>query len=969
MLRKFLSLLVLFVITLTLFNSTPLLNSHFEQSVDTNSSSSVEGIRSSYVTSNSYPIPMNITGNSYSAPHTGFSVASNSELLTLRDSETWAGTGSVGDPIVITGYNFTSTSNVLLSISNTNLHFKIDGNFFRVPTENYYGVSLSNVTNGNITNNYFDKADFGVNFNDVNFTSVHGNHFTSLVGTYITSGQNNSISDNYFNTTDTSVMLYSSSNTTFHNIVYNNTFKGSAYGVYLWSAFKNEITLNNFTQTSIYSIYLYQTTAAFNVITENIIQDVVGSGFTGIFVSSYSHNNTISRNNITNVTIGIRLSYADNNTVFDNSIENTTQAISVESSQYNRVYQNNISNVADGFLGAYALILNKGGNNTLFNNNVNDTDHGVQIYQSSQNVLHGFNISANRGVGVTLLTASFNDIFDCNIEGGTTGFHFTSSSTNNTLIRNTLQLLNQGIQLQSTSHYNTFIENRIENATNYGIDSTSSSYLTIYNNTIMHSGLRGINIAPSSYPIIAFNVLYNNGQYGLYLNTGLGSKIYNNTIKFHSSAGAYLISTNQHNISFNTFANSTIGLSLVLSDPGYVIGNTFANNSDTGLFLDGTDGLYITDNLFEHSGNQGLRLSISDGNVIANNTIRDSTMYGIVAESTSNTNFIMQNEIRNNALYAVWLKSGPNDIRLNNISGSGVGIYVDTSNTNTIESNRIEGNTDGIRLVDSDSNSILLNMIFNNSQYGIYSESGFPEENNGNKIYNNSIVSNGVYGVWLYATARTAEVKWNDFINNTENARDSNPSAYLNVWDENFYDDWDQVQSYYSIIGINIRDYNPSPLPLYPLRFHFMLPATIMSPTGGSDYPGDITITWNSAYDSYGHSITYDLYYSNNTGSNWYSIVSGLTNSSFYWNATSFPEGSEYQVRVVASDTTNTTTTSETGSFSIDPQAPRLGVVPSSFTVEISWDPMPVLNFSAFDDNPDLAYIEWLGFEMSDPVF
>ncbi|MCK5238830.1 MAG: hypothetical protein KAR33_04730, partial [Candidatus Thorarchaeota archaeon] len=122
-------------------------------------------------------------------------------------------------------------------------------------------------------------------------------------------------------------------------------------------------------------------------------------------------------------------------------------------------------------------------------------------------------------------------------------------------------------------------------------------------------------------------------------------------------------------------------------------------------------------------------------------------------------------------------------------------------------------------------------------------------------------------------------------------------------------------------------------------------------------------------YDSFGHSITYDLYFSNNTGSNWYSLVSGLTNSSFYWNTSSFQEGSEYQVRIVASDTTSTTSTSETGTFSIDPQAPRLGIVPSSFTVELSWDPMPVLNFSAFDENPDWAYIEWLGFEMSEPVF
>ncbi len=962
--RKLLTTLLLFALMLTMLSSTayPTNPVGSPEGISTESSDMNEG--RIHVTSNTYPIPMDISGNSYS-DHPRITITSNSDFISQKASESWLGTGVEGDPIEITGYNFTSTSGDLISISNTDLHFTIAGHFVRESTENYYGISLSNVTHGNITNNFFDRASSGVYFNDVNFSLVQNNHFTSFVGTWVSAGRNNSISGNYLNTTDTSVMFYSSA--TFNNTVYNNTLLGSSYGVYLYGATENVVSMNNITQTSVYSLYLTMTTTAYNVITGNLIHDSVGSGKTGIYASSYAHNNTLNLNNITNITLSIRLSYSDNNTISWNQISNTTQAISVESSQWNEVFKNNISDVTDGFDGAFSLYVYKGANNTLHYNNVSNTDNAVFIYQSGQNNFHHNNMSDVRAFGFNMMTGALNTIYENEISNGTTAFYIHQSSTNNTLSRNSLQYQNQGIQLETTSHYNSFYENTIVNATNYGIDSTSSSFLTIYNNTIINSGLRGINIAPSSYHTIAFNELINNGEYGLYLDTGFGSQIYNNSIKYHSITGAYLISTNQYNVSFNIFANSTVGLSLVSSSPGYVIGNTFANNSDTGLLLAASDGIPVSDNLFSHNGVYGIRLLNSYGTPIENNTILSGVQHGIVIESGSDLNVIKNNEISNNGIDGIWVRFGPNTIRLNNISGNGVGINVDTANTNSIESNFIDGNTDGIRLVDADDNTILLNTVFNNSQYGIYSESGFPQENNGNHIYNNTVISNGVYGVWLYTTTRTTEVKWNDFINNTAHAADSNPYSYLNVWDGNFYDDWDHQQSYY-VIGVTTNDYSPADLPLNPSQVHFMLSPSITSPVTGSDHTGDITITWDPAYDSYSHMISYTLSYSNNSGSNWYPIVSDLTNSSFYWNASSLAEGTEYQLRIVANDTIGTTSVSETGIFSIDTQAPRLGVVPSDFTVELSWDPMPVLNFSAYDSNPDWAHVQWLGSEVSEPV-
>jgi len=935
---------------------------------DSTIDSSKINLQSSHIVSTSYPEPTDISGNTYT-DHPRITITSNGELLSQKTTESWNGSGIESDPIEITGYNFTSTAGVLISISNTDLYFKIEGNFFFVPTDNYNGINLSNVTNANITNNYFDKTDVGVSFNGVNFTSIQTNHFTSFTGISITSGNNNSIVDNYFNPGDTAVLLYSVS--TFYTTVYNNTFFGTAYGVYVMASYHNEISSNYFTQTSLYSIYVTQSGGFYsylNLIRNNVIHDSAGPGVAGIFVSSYSHNNTISGNEIANVTLSIRLSYADNNTVFDNSISNTTQGISSESSQWNAIYRNNISDVIIDSFSANALFIYKTGNNTIYSNNVTDVDNAIYMYQSSQNTLYGNNMTGVSNMGVHLLTSSLNAIYDNEIVGGTTGLYLHSSSTNNTLNMNVLQFQDQGIQLQTTSHSNTFEGNRIENATNYGFDSTTSYYLTITNNTIINSGLRGINIDPTSYPVIAYNQIINNGQYGIYLDTGFKGKIYNNTVKYHSLAGAYVISTNQHNISFNIFANNSIGLSLPISDGGHVIGNVFSNNTDTGLSLDSTDGLFITDNTFENNDLKGLHLVASTVNIIANNTLFANKLHGIVVQAGSSMNFLHNNTIHDSLGYGIWLASDENSIRQNIISNSDVGVFIDTANINSIEINLIDNSTDGIRLYNADSNTILLNTISNNAQYGIYSESPFMETSSGNLIYNNTILSNGVYGVHLDATAQSVQVKWNDFITNTAHGTDSNPPAYGNIWDGNYFDDWDQLNYYYSL-DFDTRDNNPAASPLNPSMVHFLLPAMILIPEASVMYTEDITITWNSGYDSDDHSLFYSLYYSNNTGTNWYFIVGDLTNSSYSWNASALFEGTNYQVRLITTDSVNNSVQVTSNTFSIDTNAPRLGVLPSNFTVELSFDPPPELSFSAYDSNPDYAYIEWMGFEMSDPTF
>ena len=108
-------------------------------------------------------------------------------------------------------------------------------------------------------------------------------------------------------------------------------------------------------------------------------------------------------------------------------------------------------------------------------------------------------------------------------------------------------------------------------------------------------------------------------------------------------------------------------------------------------------------------------------------------------------------------------------------------------------------------------------------------------------------------------------------------------------------------------------------------------PSVIVShPNGGEVLSGDVTITWN-ALDMDGDTLQYDLYYSDNGGSNWHILANGLPTTQFAWNTRLYADGTNYLIRLVVSDgsligsdisddvfsisnaaTTSTTTTSTT---------------------------------------------------------
>jgi hypothetical protein len=71
----------------------------------------------------------------------------------------------------------------------------------------------------------------------------------------------------------------------------------------------------------------------------------------------------------------------------------------------------------------------------------------------------------------------------------------------------------------------------------------------------------------------------------------------------------------------------------------------------------------------------------------------------------------------------------------------------------------------------------------------------------------------------------------------------------------------------------------------------------VVSPNGGEVLNGTITVSWD-AVDFDSDPMTFDVYYSDNNGSDWSPLASGLTVPEYAWNTTMHDDGNSYMILV-----------------------------------------------------------------------
>ena len=330
-------------------------------------------------------------------PHDCIVVDGNNDLIIQAAAEGWLGDGTSTNPYIIDGYNFTSSSGVLIDIRNVDLHFQISRNLL-VGTERvgesplggkYSGITFENVANALIIQNIFFLQQYGVYLHNSHDITIKSNNisnncygiylynsennyisentvqscqvgiyisscshndikenigFDSYVGIYLSSSENNSAWSNIiYNCSTCGIQVSKSSN----NLIHNNTSQNNVQdGIYLWNSGYNILSTNNASYNHWSGISLVFS-SNYNIITNNTIDS---NKFTGIFFTN-SEYNTINKNRVVeNRNFGISFKSSNNNTIYwndfiDNNPNGTSQANDVKSNnEYSFNYWNDWSN-------------------------------------------------------------------------------------------------------------------------------------------------------------------------------------------------------------------------------------------------------------------------------------------------------------------------------------------------------------------------------------------------------------------------------------------------------------------------------------------------------------------------------------------------------------------------------------------------------------------------------------------------
>jgi parallel beta-helix repeat protein len=360
------------------------------------------------------------------------------------------GNGTQVDPYRIEGLNITTGSGNLISISDTDLYFRISSNFLNGLETSESGIWLNNVTNGIIKNNTI--------------------HNTNAHGIELSDSKENSISNNtILNNLWAGISLYDNSinNSIFQNSLYNNNWTGISLD------FSN-----------------------YNIIDENFLH----SNGNGLELSS-SENNTISNNNAyDNLWSGFRIyEFSHNNSITNNSVfNNGFTGIQLQNSSFNYVKDTIIQK--NGF----GIWLEEAPNNTLINNYLLDNIiFGFRIRDSPDNSINNNTLTNN---GIIFSGSKINGYIQKSVQNNLVNekpFIYWVNKNGGIVPNDAGQIL-----LVNCS-YITVTDQNLSNSS-HGIDTVFSSYITIRNNNIQNSRV-GINLSRfTNHTLVTNNTLSEN---------------------------------------------------------------------------------------------------------------------------------------------------------------------------------------------------------------------------------------------------------------------------------------------------------------------------------------------------------------------------------------------------------------------------------------------------------------------------
>ncbi|TFG94471.1 MAG: hypothetical protein E4H13_14840, partial [Calditrichales bacterium] len=382
--------------------------------------------------------------------------------------------------------------------------------------------------------------------------------------------------------------------------------------------------------------------------------------------------------------------------------------------------------------------------NTIVNNQLNANMAGGISVSNGNAIISNNTINANTGTGIALSAANENDVSD-NIITTNGGDGLVVNGDNNILNKNTLSG-NGGFGLSVTAGTgNQISDNSIGTNTAGGVSiAAATAQVTI--NTISGNYGPGISVNAANGNTISENIISANTGDGAVLN-GDNNVLLKNTVSGNGGFGLSVTGGTGNQINENTFGTNTAGGVSIASATALVTVNTIDGNYGPGISLNSANGNSVSQNIISGNTGNGAIINGND-NAFVENTVTGNTGLGLSVTAGSG-NQVTDNSFGTNSLGGISVSNSTAVLTGNSVTGNlGFGVSVNTAGGSVLTENEISGNASHGLIINGDALAVSDNTIYNNgvsgTGVGVFVESGAA-----NAILYNSIYDNAGLGIKL----------------------------------------------------------------------------------------------------------------------------------------------------------------------------------------------------------------------------
>ena len=392
----------------------------------------------------------------------------------------------------------------------------------------YFSSSDYNTITGN---NCSSNDDHGLHFFSSDSNKISKNRCRSNVdyGIYMNAADVNNVEDNHCDLNgDDGMRFYNADSCTVSDNYYDSNEDD---GIYFSNARSNHLLRNKMVKDGLtisgVSLQYFNT---HTISTNNTVNDkplyylknatngTVSVGAGQVILANCT-NVIVEYQNISNVSMGIRLAYSNNNEIRESiSLNNTEYGIYLEHSDGNYLHNNTLNKNKYGL-----YVKDECRNNTIYKNQVDENSYGIYLYGNSEecknNTLDSNTCNKNDYSGIDIYKKCYgNKIINNSNKENYYGIRLRDDCKYNVVEKNVLKENNYGIYVYASndeSKYNNLEKNICSYNKNEGIRLyRKSNWNNVTNNTLLMNsdyGIRIYNSEPNNNSIHHNTLIENNG--------------------------------------------------------------------------------------------------------------------------------------------------------------------------------------------------------------------------------------------------------------------------------------------------------------------------------------------------------------------------------------------------------------------------------------------------------------------------